>query len=130
MLAVAACSRSTTREGRTIVADDVDARAPVPDATAPDTNSTIVGVLRCQAVVPAEDCFGVAGFPLHCRFVGTTPADESALWNAVWRDGKTHAQFDALDAFSAAKSPRLPDARCLRTGADDDYNMFEWCCRQ
>ena len=86
-------------------------------------------MLACEPQVAGDECSGNHDFPLHCEYVGATPQEEARRWDAVWRDGKHHAQFDALDAWATAKSPRLGDARCLRTGPDLDYNMFNWCCR-
>jgi hypothetical protein len=117
----------------TIAADPASADAPKGDVATPPPpppfDAHIADVLECAPPVTGDDCFGNPDFPLHCSYVGKTADDEARLWDAVWRDGKHHARFDALDAFSAAKSPRLADARCLRAGPDTDYNMFQWCCR-
>jgi hypothetical protein len=115
-----------------IVADPAASDATpndVASAPLPPLDARIGDVLECAPHVAGDDCFGNKDFPLHCTYVGANDADEARLWDAVWRDGKHHAQFDALDVWAAAKSPRLPDARCLRTGPDTDYNMFAWCCR-
>jgi hypothetical protein len=115
-----------------IVADPAASDAKPSDAASPAPppfDARIGDVLECAPHVAGDDCFGNKDFPLHCTYVGSNEADEARLWDVVWRDGKHHAQFDALDAWAGAKSPRLADARCLRTGPDIDYNMFSWCCR-
>jgi hypothetical protein len=126
--ALVACPRAAPP---TISPDPAPADAPKSDVASPPPpfDARIGDVLECAPRVAGDDCFGNADFPLHCSYVGKTDEDEARLWDAVWRDGKHHARFDALDAWGAAKSPRLADARCLRTGPDTDYNMFQWCCR-
>ena len=132
MSVVAACRRPSAP---TIVADpSTNDAAPIDAAKTSVPDPRIGGVLECAPAAAGDVCTGLADFPLRCTYVGKTPEEEARLWDAVWRDGKHHGQFDALDAYGAmgatgAKSPRLADARCLRSGPDTDYNMFDWCCR-